>query len=64
MNEQQIKAMVVMSIIDNCTMEINNSGYEQYYINEQQFRDIIDKLVKNIKGLNLKNNYDRNNQRG
>ena len=34
MNEQQIKAMVVMSIIDNCTMEINNSGYEQYYINE------------------------------
>ena len=49
MSEEQIKAMVVMNIIDNCTMELDNTGQERYSLNENQFGKVVDTLVKNIK---------------
>ena len=49
MSEQQIKAMVIMNIIDNCTIELDNTGQERYTLNEQQFAEVVEKLVKNIK---------------
>lgn len=48
MSKQQIKAMVIMNIIDNCTMELDNTGQERYSLNEQQFGKCVDTLVKNI----------------
>ena len=48
MSEQQIKAMVIMNIIDNCTMELDNTGQERYSLDEQQFGKCVDTLVKNI----------------
>jgi len=48
MSEQQIKAMVIMNIIDNCTMELDNTGQERYSLNGQQFGKCVDTLVKNI----------------
>lgn len=48
MSEQQIKAMVIMNIIDNCTMELDNTGQERYSLNEEQFGKCVDTLVKNI----------------
>ena len=49
MSEQQIKAMVIMNIIDNCTMELDNTGQERYSLDENQFGKAVDTLVKNIK---------------
>jgi len=43
-----IKAMVTMNIIDNCTMELDNTGQERYSLNENQFGKVVDTLVKNI----------------
>jgi hypothetical protein len=37
-----------MSIIDNCTMELDNTGQERYSLNESQFGEVVDTLVKNI----------------
>lgn len=37
-----------MNIIDNCTMELDNTGQERYSLNEQQFGKCVDTLVKNI----------------
>tara|TARA_R110000796_G_C14432950_1_gene421355 strand:- start:69 stop:332 length:264 start_codon:yes stop_codon:yes gene_type:complete len=48
MSEQQIKAMVIMNIIDNCTIELDNIGQERYSLNGQQFGKCVDTLVKNI----------------
>ena len=48
MSKQQIKAMVIMNIIDNCTMELDNTGQELYSLNGQQFGKCVDTLVKNI----------------
>lgn len=48
MSKQQIKAMVIMNIIDNCTMELDNTGQERYSLNEEQFGKCVDTLVKNI----------------
>ena len=48
-SEQRIKAMVIMNIIDNCTMELDNAGQERYSLNEDQFGKVVDTLVKNIK---------------
>lgn len=48
-SEQRIKAMVVMNIIDNCTMELDNTGQERYSLDENQFGKVVDTLVKNIK---------------
>jgi len=49
MSEEQIKAMVIMNIIDNCTMELDNTGQERYTLNEKQFGEVVETLVKNIK---------------
>lgn len=49
MSEKQIRAMVIMNIIDNCTMELDNTGQERYSLNEKQFGDVVETLVKNIK---------------
>ena len=49
MSEQQIKAMVIMNIIDNCTIELDNTGQERYSLNEKQFGEVVETLVKNIK---------------
>jgi len=48
MSEEQIKAMVIMNIIDNCTMGFDNTGQEWYSLNEKQFSKCVDTLVKNI----------------
>lgn len=51
MSEQQIKAikaMIIMNIIDNCTMELDNTGQKRYSLNEEQFGKCVDTLVKNI----------------
>ena len=48
MSEKQIKAMVIMNIIDNCTIELDNTGQERYSLDEQQFGKCVDTLVKNI----------------
>ena len=37
-----------MNIIDNCTMDLDNTGKERYSLNEQQFGKCVDILVKNI----------------
>ena len=47
--EQRIKAMVVMNIIDNCTIELDNTGKERYSLDGNQFGELVDALVKNIK---------------
>ena len=49
LSEQKIKAMVVMNIIDNCTMELDNTGQERYSLDETQFGKLVDTLVKNVK---------------
>ena len=49
MSEKQIRAIVIMNIIDNCTMELDNTGQERYSLNEKQFGDVVETLVKNIK---------------
>lgn len=49
MSEEQIKEMVIINIIDNCTMELDNTGQERYSLNEKQFGDVVETLVKNIK---------------
>ena len=42
MSEQQIKAMVIINIIDNCTMELDNTGQERYLvINNLKIMDIV-----------------------
>ena len=51
MSEQQIKAMIIMNIIDNCTMELDNTGQERYSLNEKQFGKCVDTLVKNINAI-------------
>lgn len=48
-SEQRIKAMVIMNVIDNCTMELDNTGQERYSLDENQFGKVVDTLVKNIK---------------
>ena len=48
-SEQRIKEMVIMNIIDNCTMELDNTGQERYSLDEDQFGKVVDTLVKNIK---------------
>ena len=47
-SEQRAKAMVIMNIIDNCTMELDNTGQERYSMDENQFGKVVDTLVKNI----------------
>ena len=48
LSEQRTKAMVIMNIIDNCTMELDNTGQERYSMDESQFGKVVDTLVKNI----------------
>ena len=50
---KQIKAMVIMNIIDNCTIELDNTGQERYVLNEQKFVKVVETLVKNIKQCDL-----------
>ena len=50
---KQIKAMVIMNIIDNCTIELDNTGQQRYILNEQQFGKVVETLVKNIKQCDL-----------
>jgi hypothetical protein len=47
-SEQRAKAMVIVNIIDNCTMELDNTGQERYSMDENQFGKAVDTLVKNI----------------
>ena len=51
MSEQQIKAMVIMNIIDNCTMKLDNTGQVQYSLNNNEFTKVVDTLVKNINNI-------------
>lgn len=70
MSEQQIKAMVIMNIIDNCTIELDNTGQERYSLDEQQFGKCVDTLVKNINVIQccesdseqLRSSCDRHNK--
>ena len=48
MSEKQIKAKVIMNIIDNRTTKLDNTGQERYCLNGQQFGKCVDALVKNI----------------
>jgi hypothetical protein len=48
MNEIDIKKKVVMTIIENCTMEFDNTGRERYSLNESQFGKVVDTLVENL----------------
>ena len=50
-SEQRAKAMVIMNIIDNCTIELDNTGQERYLMDENQFGKVVDTLVKNINVL-------------
>lgn len=50
-SEQKIKAMVIINIIDNCTIELDNTGQERYSLDEKQFGNCVDTLVKNIKAI-------------
>ena len=53
--DKQIKSMVIMSIIDNCTMELDNTGQESYSLDGKQFEKVVDTLVRNINEIQLKN---------
>tara|TARA_R110000782_G_scaffold70402_2_gene141447 strand:+ start:1294 stop:1548 length:255 start_codon:yes stop_codon:yes gene_type:complete len=48
MNEIDIKKKVVMTMIENCTMGLDNTGQERYSLNEQQFGKVVDTLVENL----------------
>ena len=53
MSEEQIRAMVITNIIDNCTIELDNTGQERYSLDRKQFGDIVKTLVKNIKAIHV-----------
>ena len=48
MNREQIKNMVVMNIIDNSSLDLDNTGQQQISMNEKQFANVVDALVGNI----------------
>ena len=50
--------MVIMNIIDNCTIELDNTGQVRYSFNEYQFGKCVDVLVKNINNPTACGNCD------
>lgn len=61
-SDEQIKAMIVMSIVDNCTIKLDNNSQQSYQLNEQQFSDCVDIIFENVKYLKTLSAYKKEKQ--